>query len=80
MTVSYGVRTMSESEEEGVFSFLDYWLLEDGPQKDEARRLYALELCRLDTAVVCEGWAAIAPAIEQYLKDGKITRLTSVKK
>ncbi len=52
-------------------SFLSSYLnFEDGVDKDEARRLVALELCRIDGGVVCQEWRTWAPEIEVFLRDG----------
>lgn len=47
-----------------------YLTLEEGDDKEEARRLVALELCRLDGGVVCNEWADMAPKIEDFLRSG----------
>lgn len=47
-----------------------YLTLEEGGDKDEARRLVALELCRLEGGVVCNEWFEVAPKLEEYLRSG----------
>lgn len=51
-----------------------YLTLEEGADKEEARRLVALELCRLDGGVVCNEWADFAPKLEEYLRSGSTMR------
>ena len=51
-----------------------YLTLEEGPDKEEARRLVALELCRLDGGVVCNEWVEFAPQLEAYLRSGSVNR------
>tara|TARA_R110002074_G_C12558458_1_gene667606 strand:- start:1444 stop:1692 length:249 start_codon:yes stop_codon:yes gene_type:complete len=45
-----------------------YLMLEEGPLKEEARRVHVLELLRLAEGTLVDGWAKDAPKVEDYLR------------
>jgi len=68
----------AEAGYEASTSLFSYWELEDGPAKDEARRLVAMDLCRIDGGVVCKEWREWAPEIEAFLKNGTPLKVRAI--